>query len=961
MIDGIDRSSEQNAEPVAKKPEVFVAGETDPYRVRFEDRIYEQLYDEEFDFSDKYKEYQDILYENGDLIKDQNFLGKMVEMSPAQRLALLTQSARKVYICPDDFEEYFTVFPEDAKSVIATCLGKIEIGERPEFTIYQLSCKVFEAAAKTIPGYWEAFQTAVADEHHSTRDNQWPTNYLAVSERSKKARSHLLGDYRLLPRHLFEQFGSDLSKKLGNFLDHSEDLRNLKDRGLVNFDIEILNDPNYLKLSATDKVSFLQTVMAYCHNAVVFHEVYNSGLEEKHSVAEPEKITVGMDEEGMWEEKITGRGHHSIIYETDHRENAFQMPEYREFSDGEWLEEEPADQYGYEKIIQSAIQELGRVASKEDISAIMNFWDVNRDPAYGPAIAQTISSLGAAEGVAQILAKLPEAKEVDKRRLVSLLFRLELGRVGISEQGLEYLGRKFDLGEHNSPDYFAHRLTPDGKVGIFDEERRLEGIVQLESGDFQGGDGKENIQKIVLNITAEMLFTPNPDETSEEQALRQQIVQEFKEKYFDTYLGLFSEKSDLRFNNLGLFEQGWVLQYLAQVDEASKETFFQFIAQYGEEGFKAFRSMEFGQEMAQAVLGIAEKTDDKTARIIYSKYAEIVAATEKVRGFITTGFNNDHDFSPEIVDQVVLQLLQKGRDILTKSATNNADSATIEQDLGAVKASVLTFANVFKAMKTGGEQLELQDFRDFQIEIASGTQISETEKMEMVEIFTKNRKDRPDVLKRFLPEFGQALADSGNSFYLLKFQGNLIGYFRLDPEEDGKYYLGSLNISDQLQGKGIGESVLKKVFPEAARSKVVHATADPRIKITQRYVGDLGFVVQGIKDVDGLPYFDMVWDQETNSKYEYINKQLGHVDTAKISPHQTIIRHYNPADYQRLTADCQAICGQDFVLTSYKTDQSSGRLVCIYEKKQPNTEASPAEYPSVNRSPQEDIGLRKAA
>jgi hypothetical protein len=50
----------------------------------------------------------------------------------------------------------------------------------------------------------------------------------------------------------------------------------------------------------------------------------------------------------------------------------------------------------------------------------------------------------------------------DKRRyrrdVARILYRLELGRIGISDEGVEYLGKRFDLGDYNSVENFVRRL-----------------------------------------------------------------------------------------------------------------------------------------------------------------------------------------------------------------------------------------------------------------------------------------------------------------------------------------------------------------------------------------------------------------------------------------------------------------------------------------------------------------------
>lgn len=275
----------------------------------------------------------------------------------------------------------------------------------------------------------------------------------------------------------------------------------------------------------------------------------------------------------------------------------------------------------------------------------------------------------------QVLSRKPEilirklmvelnSDELDERRqkaTLSLLFRLELGQVGISEEGLDYLGQRFDLGEYNDPSNFAQRITADGKVGVFDTERNLEGFVQLETDDFERGDedNEQAIRKEVMAVTAKMLFIPRPDETDEEKVQRVKILDDFKANYFDTYLGMFSERSDLRFNNLNLPEQGWVLQYLQGATEKEREQFFEFVSKFGEDGFFAFRSMEFDLLTGQQVLTLPERIGKDETQKLLATYRETYKLADEVANHIARMLQfQDNDLEVNLIRENILASAQ---------------------------------------------------------------------------------------------------------------------------------------------------------------------------------------------------------------------------------------------------------------------------------------------------------------
>lgn len=175
----------------------------------------------------------------------------------------------------------------------------------------------------------------------------------------------------------------------------------------------------------------------------------------------------------------------------------------------------------YEFIIKQSINELAKISSdNSSIDFLLNFWEVSKDPYFGPAIARTISEINPQEGVEKILSELGQASEEDQTRLLSLLYRLEIGQVGIDEKGVNYLGRLFDIG---IADGFASRLTADGRVGVFDRFKKLIGLFKLESDDFSE-EHTEAIKKSLQEITIDMLFIPRPDETDSDKAQKIELL-----------------------------------------------------------------------------------------------------------------------------------------------------------------------------------------------------------------------------------------------------------------------------------------------------------------------------------------------------------------------------------------------------------------------------------------------------
>jgi N-acetylglutamate synthase-like GNAT family acetyltransferase len=920
--------------------------------------------DDKVEFDERCRELFIQAGTDGDLIANQDFLDKLADLHPKARLEIAARAAGALYIGSNDFDAYFERFPEDARIVCFSIGNNCSFGRNPEAITWNIGCKMFEPAARFLKNadgnnYLDYKKQQIAEGADSFPFNK----YLEISKRSILARDSLLGDYKNnFNNRRFERFGAGLAETVKNLVFRADNLYNALDWGTLD-PSAIANQPEYKKLDPDQKTAFLEALIENCHNVQIYQEIYNSGFDDRSRQARP--VHAG--------NRVVGRGVHSIIYRTGHDQsynlNQFSddLPEqvmhdtssyttdengqsYRKLGEriarpddisGTRAEDEfyantlfadverPVELNPYGQIISFAVRELD--ATPKTAEFCLNFWEKNRDPLYGPVLALHLSKLEATENVPLVLSRLKQAERSDQKRLLSLLYRLELGKVGISEEGLNYLGRKFDLGEHNSSD-FAQRITADGKVGVF-KDGQMQGFVQLEAADFTE-EQTEAIRKYVTDVTTDLLFEYNPDETPEEAEQKARIVHEFKEKFYGVYIEGFPAEGGFHFNNLTLKDQGWALHFLANAGPNQKTQFGNYLSKFGEDGFRAFRAMEFGPEIADLVLEIEPKIGNEAAKELLMIYTGIIDTADNLSEHIKSQFKNDPNLSDQILKDIKLKILMKGYDILKRFLASPVSADSVLNEIKNLQTETLVFASTFKALRSQGEAIKLTDFLDYSLEVVSGSQISEATKKSMIDIFARNRADRPDVLVKFGPEFEKALTDSQNRFYLLRHKDQILGFFRLDQQENGELYLGSLNIDPNLQGSSLGDEILQQTFPEAAGSNIVHAEADPRIKITQSYIGKYGFVARGIKHKGDMVYFDMVWDKENSDKYEYFGKKYQEIDRTRMNYDEIAERHYQQADLARLSADCQALCNQGYVLTLYQAIPESQSVVCIYEKAQ---------------------------
>jgi SAM-dependent methyltransferase len=629
---------------------------------------YEQIDNQEKE-NEQFRHAAKQLNSDADSIHNQEFLNNLKDLSPQLRLVLLSIAAHQIYIGANDFEDYFNAFPQDAAAVVASIWYEEGLGQNPAYYLFIMGYKVLEPAAKRVPGAMEqVLNKAQSKTSISQIDFE---KCLQVSEYSKLARQSLLenqpNDYKLAwdEKYSIAKYGEDLSKATVEYLKRLGRLSTFQEWGIVDPN-ELFKHSDFISLPADAKGEFIKDLIADCHNAVVHEEVYNStrGIEEVRSSP-----------------IMAMRGMHSIIHRTPHNAQNFSKKLYLDFVDSPYSDQPPGGEHDWESTIESSIKQIAQItdlttAQRQQLNDFLfYFWSKNGDPAYGPALASTMSKLGPDLAVTKILSDLPKIDGTEQKKFLSLLYRLELGRVGISEDGLNYLGRRFDLGQYNRPDYFAQRLTAKGVVGIFDQDREIIGAMNLQANQFTMAQ-TDAIKAELYEITSEMLFAPHPDETDQEKAEREQVLAEFKAGFFDTYLnGEFRDRSGLTINNMDLPEQAWAVKHLRSTahDLEKTEGFYQFIRQFGEDGFYALRSAEFDASAPASLLRVNEKFGTELSKTILAEYRRTYQLAEAVSRRVTEMLAfQDSTLESALVRENILRFAQV---YLTSSETFPLDNA----------------------------------------------------------------------------------------------------------------------------------------------------------------------------------------------------------------------------------------------------------------------------------------------
>ena len=440
----------------------------------------------------------------------------------------------------------------------------------------------------------------------------------------------------------------------------------------------------------------------------------------------------------------------------------------------------------------------------------------------------------------------PDSPPVIRSLAIQTLYHLELGKIGMSADGVKYLGKIFDLGAHNNPNHFAHRLTGDGKVGIFDDQKNAVGYFQLH--DLASPEQKVQAEMLEFNLNT--LFLPTPNETPSERAERESILAEFKEKYFATYLTDFYQDTGVHFNNLNFKEQGWFLWYAQHATDNDKTRALKFVKKYREGGFKTFLSLEQDKQNGEAILSLGEKLPPETARAIFAKYGEIVEAAEGVSDYLGANFKSNFSNS-EIADQVVVSLLKSGKNLLVGFAEkikrddgseSEIESQEIIAELNKVNVGILRLGNTLKQLpREEVSNLDLNNLKEIdKMKNISGQELLNQypELLEQIKAIIRKQFPQGDD-----QEFEDEILGSDKiKLNVTLADGEVLSFYSKKEFAPSSYYLDWFISNPDAAVKGLGEPTLKSGFNEdARRNDSYYAVAKPHVKAFMINIESLGF------------------------------------------------------------------------------------------------------------------------
>jgi SAM-dependent methyltransferase len=575
-------------------------------------------------------------------------------LSALERIALLARACAYLRASPDMAAQYFSEFKDDAKILGRLFFNKAGVETGRDLNLLSTCAPIIAAVEPTLAR------------------ERWFQRFLEIAERKRFASTVLLDQNEPPPDKRFVEFG----EAANGFFAAWNEAAELDMRGDHFINPDIIFTAEYHALKPDQRAKFLRNCIIELQEALVHDEVYSSRFTKER--IEKDRQYYLDNEDRSWLSRDYNVAH-SMIFRTFQPlpvfslgESYFQYEMNNTAAIGGCVEEFP-----FHRLLKAVMKELAAAEAEKDANTdlIVDFWDKNRNPLFGNDVAEVLSRQNP-ERAAQGLMKRIRTESGDKRALAAILYRLEFGQIGISQEGVKYLERMYDLGVYNNPDYHVSRLTPTGEVGIFNEEKEL--IKYFELGDLTTEEKK--IKAEVLDFTYETLFLGRENESEEERTKRLGYLEEFKKHYYELAQDKIFEQSGIQLNNLSFREQGWFLRYLQGADQAKRDQLTKFVQKYGEDGIRSFLVMEYGDEHGDKVLFLGEHGNPKEIESLLRGFSEIVQHAEALQERISEVLGqveNPDFFGIKFFEN----LIQQGKNCLTLAHNLiNNQSAKIPYD-----------------------------------------------------------------------------------------------------------------------------------------------------------------------------------------------------------------------------------------------------------------------------------------
>jgi len=311
--------------------------------------------------------------------------------------------------------------------------------------------------------------------------------------------------------------------------------------------------------------------------------------------------------------------------------------------------------------------------------------------------SDAMESMGVENSVPILLSHLSDENEQSRRFVAEILFRLELGKVGVSEKGVEYLGKLYDLAKFNDLDLFVRRINNSGLLAILNQKGSIEGVFDLDLESIE-----EIIKPEVRQLTSRDIFLPRADETEEQKKQREEYLKLFVDNYESIFNDDFFKGTNIRLNSLDLHEQGWFILYYLELskkgDQEAIDRLKSFVAEYDDDGLKSFLTLEYGGS-GQEILDFAGNKDlTKEEKLSIFKNFNVICSEATGWRHIFEDVEKDleYDFSIEAYES----LIRKNAEFFKAAQIMSKDPSKKRELFPELLSSMNSVANALRVLQS---------------------------------------------------------------------------------------------------------------------------------------------------------------------------------------------------------------------------------------------------------------------
>lgn len=159
-----------------------------------------------------------------------------------------------------------------------------------------------------------------------------------------------------------------------------------------------------------------------------------------------------------------------------------------------------------------------------------------------------------------------------------------------------------------------------------------------------------------------------------------------------------------------------------------------------------------------------------------------------------------------------------------------------------VELSKNIISTTIQSLQNERVEFGLDDIKDLDYENLGATELSEREIFRMIEIYKENYKGfGTEITQQLIDKFKENLYQKGSSFNILRYQGNIIGFFKIDDIDNNKVHVSAFNVDSAYRGVKIGETMLQESIDNLAKEKIIFAECNYDLPIANNYISR-GFI-----------------------------------------------------------------------------------------------------------------------